>query len=122
MQVGALLPDSEVRECRQAGTGPAVSGGTVDYSTYLLTGKASAGMEAITKMAGKQLRLIDLQGGTLDIAAAKGATLAKGGFEGSQGNFTSSHLKVVTRDPSSTRTKVSAGLNTFLASASLGIE
>lgn len=51
--------------------------------------------------------------------AIESATLAKGGFEGSQGNFTSSHLKVVTRDPSSTRTKVSAGLNTFLASASL---
>ncbi|MCQ2372278.1 MAG: autotransporter-associated beta strand repeat-containing protein, partial [Akkermansia sp.] len=58
--------------------GKAVSDGTVDYSTYLLTGTASAGMEDITKMAGKKLQLIDLQGGTLDIAAAKGATLAKG--------------------------------------------
>ncbi|MDO4954867.1 MAG: hypothetical protein Q4E43_06995, partial [Akkermansia sp.] len=58
--------------------GKAVSGGTVDYTSYLLTGSASAGMEAITKMAGKKLQRIDMQGGRLDIAAAKGATLAKG--------------------------------------------
>ena len=58
--------------------GKAVSGGTVDYATYVLTGTASAGLEAITKMAGKKLQRIDMQGGRLDIAAAKGATLAKG--------------------------------------------
>lgn len=47
------------------------------------------------------------------------ASLSKGGFEGSQGNFTSSHLKIVTKDPSTVRTHASAALNTFLASASV---
>lgn len=47
------------------------------------------------------------------------ASLSKGGFEGSQGNFTSSHLKIVTKNPSTVRTHASAALNTFLASASV---
>ena len=54
------------------------SGSGVDYTTYLLTGRDSAGLEAIAKMAGKKLQLIDMQGGTLDIVSAKGATLGKG--------------------------------------------
>lgn len=47
------------------------------------------------------------------------ASLSKGGFEGSQGNFTSSHLKILTKNPSTVRTHASAALNTFLASASV---
>ena len=55
----------------------------------------------------------------IPVDVIESASLSKGGFEGSQGNFTASHLRIVTRDPSTARTRVSAALNTFLASASV---
>lgn len=45
----------------------------------------------------------------------KSATLSKGGFEGSQSNFTSSHLCINTKDPGTDRASIS--LNNFLISA-----
>lgn len=45
------------------------------------------------------------------------AELSKGGFDGSESNFTASHLRVVTRDPSE-KHKFNFALNNFLASAS----
>ncbi|MBR4227919.1 MAG: TonB-dependent receptor plug domain-containing protein [Bacteroidales bacterium] len=44
-------------------------------------------------------------------------TLSKGGFEGSESNFTSSHLKIVSRDPGREK-GTSVALNSFLVSAS----
>ncbi|MBR5736147.1 MAG: TonB-dependent receptor plug domain-containing protein [Bacteroidales bacterium] len=44
------------------------------------------------------------------------AELSKGGFDGYESNFTASHLKVVTKQPSQSRSW-SAGLNNFLLSA-----
>ena len=44
-------------------------------------------------------------------------TISKGGFEGSESNFTASHLKVVSRNPGRERS-TSAALNNFLVSAS----
>ncbi len=46
------------------------------------------------------------------------ATLLKGGFDGGEGNFTSSHLKVVTRSPKDSLA-MSASLNNFIASYSI---
>lgn len=43
------------------------------------------------------------------------AELGKGGFDGSESNFTAAHLRIVTRDPSDKR-KWSFALNNFLAS------
>ena len=48
--------------------------------------------------------------------AIERAELGKGGFDGSESNFTSSHLRIVTKAPSS-RQKTSFALNNFLASA-----
>ena len=46
------------------------------------------------------------------------ATLLKGGFDGGEGNFTSSHLKVVTRSPKDSMA-MSVSLNNFIASYSV---
>lgn len=46
------------------------------------------------------------------------ATLLKGGFDGGEGNFTSSHLKIVTRSPKDSMA-MSASLNNFMASYSI---
>lgn len=44
-------------------------------------------------------------------------TLSKGGFDGSENNFTASHLKVVSRDPGR-ESRTDVALNNFLVSAS----
>lgn len=49
-------------------------------------------------------------------SVTQSAELSKGGFNGDESNFTASHLKVVTRQPSQSRSW-SAGLNNFLLSA-----
>ncbi|MCR4570097.1 MAG: TonB-dependent receptor [Bacteroidales bacterium] len=49
--------------------------------------------------------------------AIEGVELSKGGFEGGQGNFTSSHLRIGTRTPGADGYKTSVALNNFLASA-----
>ena len=48
-------------------------------------------------------------------SVTESAELSKGGFNGDESNFTASHLKVVTKQPSQSR-KWSAGLNNFLLS------
>ena len=48
--------------------------------------------------------------------AIESAQLTKGGFEGSDGNFTSAHLRIISKTPSLTR-RTSVALNNFLASA-----
>ena len=47
------------------------------------------------------------------------ASLSKGGFEGRYGNFTASHLNVITREPEVGRTHAEGTINTFLAGASM---
>ena len=46
------------------------------------------------------------------------AALSKGGFEGKESNFTSGHLRIVTKEPERDRIRNSASLNNFLVSAS----
>ena len=48
-------------------------------------------------------------------SVTESAELSKGGFNGDESNFTASHLKVVTKQPSQSR-RWSAGLNNFLLS------
>lgn len=45
------------------------------------------------------------------------ATLLKGGFDGADGNFTASHLRIETKDPATDRFRAGVALNNFLASA-----
>ena len=45
----------------------------------------------------------------------EGVSFAKGGFGGSQGNFTSSHIAVTTRKPATDRIRKSVTANNFLA-------
>ncbi|MBR1488712.1 MAG: TonB-dependent receptor [Bacteroidales bacterium] len=49
--------------------------------------------------------------------AIGGATLLKGGFDGADGNFTASHLRIETRDPKTDRLHTGLALNNFLAGA-----
>jgi hypothetical protein len=49
--------------------------------------------------------------------AIEGVELSKGGFEGGQGNFTSSHLRIGTRTPGADGNKTSVAVNNFLVSA-----
>ena len=44
-------------------------------------------------------------------------TLLKGGFDGGDGNFTASHLRIETRNPATDRIHAGVALNNFLASA-----
>ena len=44
------------------------------------------------------------------------ASLSKGGFEGGESNFTSAHLRVMTKEPERERNRSSASLNNFLVS------
>lgn len=46
--------------------------------------------------------------------AIEGVEFSKGGFDGSESNFTAAHLRIVTNEPAETR-KVSVSLNNFLA-------
>ena len=48
--------------------------------------------------------------------ATESASLAKGGFDGGDSNFTAAHLRMVSKTPSDTR-KTSVALNNFLVSA-----
>ena len=48
--------------------------------------------------------------------AMESASLAKGGFDGGDSNFTAAHLRMVSKTPSDTR-KTSVALNNFLVSA-----
>ena len=45
------------------------------------------------------------------------ATLLKGGFDGGDGNFTSAHLRIETKEPASDRVHAGAAVNNFLLSA-----
>ena len=56
LQSGTLILGSD---------GKATSGGTIDYSTYLLTGTDTVSVSAINKKAGAQLKSIDVQSGTI---------------------------------------------------------
>ena len=49
----------------------------------------------------------------------KSASISKGGFEGGMGNFTASHLAIVTKDVTERRARTSFALNNFMAGASL---
>ena len=49
----------------------------------------------------------------------KSASISKGGFEGGMGNFTASHLAIVTKDVTAKRPQTSLAINNFMASASL---
>lgn len=51
--------------------------------------------------------------------AIQSATFSKGGFVGSQGNFTASHIALTTKDPSSEIFKSDVFLNNFLAGGSI---
>ena len=60
--------------------GKATTGdGTVDRTSYLLTGTDSASVSAITKAAGGELKNIDVQGGTLVMDAATDKLTVAGG-------------------------------------------
>lgn len=50
--------------------------------------------------------------------ATESASLAKGGFDGGDNNFTAAHLRMITKAPSDIR-KTNVSLNTFLASAGM---
>lgn len=49
----------------------------------------------------------------------KSASISKGGFEGGMGNFTASHLAIVTKEVTAKRPQTSFAINNFMASASL---
>ncbi|MCQ2366441.1 MAG: autotransporter-associated beta strand repeat-containing protein, partial [Akkermansia sp.] len=59
--------------------GVATSGGTVNHTTYLLTGTDTANVAAINQQAGAELTNINVQGGTLTVDAATNLITATGG-------------------------------------------
>ncbi|MDO4221904.1 MAG: autotransporter-associated beta strand repeat-containing protein [Akkermansia sp.] len=59
--------------------GVATSGGTVDYTSYLLTGTDTANVAAINQQAGGKLTSIEVKGGTLTVDAATNLITATGG-------------------------------------------
>ncbi|MCQ2365881.1 MAG: autotransporter domain-containing protein, partial [Akkermansia sp.] len=97
--------------------GKATTGdGTVDRTTYLLTGTDSASVSAITKAAGGELKNIDVQGGTLVMDAATDKLTVAGGTLDIQEGLASS----VTLAETCNLTKTGAGTLTIAKASAAG--
>ena len=117
---GILSPLGEGDPIKWAQSLPGVTTGADGSSSYFVRG-GNMGNNLITLDGVPVYGYSHLLGLTtiLPQDIMQSANLQKGGFDGGEGNFTSSHLRVTTRRPSSDRFRMSASLNNFLASVSV---
>lgn len=115
---GILSPLGEGDPIKWAQTVPGVATGADGSSSYFVRG-GNMGNNLITLDGVPVYGYSHLLGLTtiLPQDIMQNVSLQKGGFEGVNGNFTSSHLRVTTREPGDAF-RMSASLNTFLASVS----
>lgn len=115
---GILSPLGEGDPIKWAQTVPGVATGADGSSSYFVRG-GNVGNNLITLDGVPVYGYSHLLGLTtiLPQDIMQNVSLQKGGFGGGNGNFTSSHLRVTTREPGDAF-RMSASLNNFLASVS----